>query len=194
VAVPSLEYIGKLLLKVLPWLIPSRWKRPAVTFGPTTRTQDVAWWHTEVFLRQRALSQTEEINNCRAEVRVGSLQVSAGTLRLMWSTVQGPQPQMALRLGEDPAKLPIIVRSEKTCQLSADAIRLPHFPLPAYTARFTDDNAIIHRTSFTDLPPGEHTITVRILSGRHVLAEKVYVINVPRVGEPNADFTVREAG
>ncbi len=60
--------------------------------------------------------------------------VRRDALLLLWQSVEGPKEYATIWVEEEPKTVPVVVRSEKDCQLP--------FPLPAGVARFTP----YHRT------------------------------------------------
>ena len=67
--------------------------------------------------------------------------VRGDALLLLWQSVEGPKEYATIWVEEEPKTVPVVVRSEKDCQLP--------FPLPAGVARFTDQSMLIHRKGFT---------------------------------------------
>jgi len=192
-SIPS--FLAERLLSFLAGLIPVSWTMPKVFLGSPQQgatEQFLSWWHVPVSVQKQRFWEQGGFENCRAELRIAALEVPTQVVKLLWPTIRGPVDRSALHLGEESKTIPIIMRSTVTVNVSGDPVRLPPFLLPAYMARISDENAFIHRTRFTDMPKGNHLVTLRILSGPDTLAERSYNLQVPEIGADNTDFILRE--
>lgn len=157
---------------------------------PTADEIRLLWWNIPVGVRHRRFWEADAIEHCRAELVIDPEGIANRTVRLLWSGISGPQAQTTLRVGEDDQPVSIVVRGEADAMVSGDPVHRPHFPLPQYVARISDENALIHRTQFTDLVPGIHRLTLRVLSGATEVAARSYRLHVPGPGEDNSGFVL----
>ena len=106
--------------------------------------------------------------------------VRRDALPLLWQSVEGPKEYATIWVEEEPKTVPVVVRSEKDCQLP--------FPLPAGVARFTDQSVLIHRKAFTDLEPGSYKMRLRVQSMGRTWDSQTYILSVPRPDIKNDQF------
>jgi len=112
--------------------------------------------------------------------------VPRNALPLLWQSLEEPKEYATIRVGEEPMRVPVVVRSGKDCQLP--------FPLPAGVARVTDQSMLIHRRAFTDLEPGSYKMRLRVQSEGRAWESQTYILSVPRPDIKNDEFRLREVG
>ena len=154
---------------------------------------DFVWWHVPVWITSPWFWQLNRIEGCKARLLIESPFSERKLLGLLWSSLTGPTEYMTLRYGETQY-VPVLVRSERECVLSGDPVRLPPFALPAKVTRISDQNALIHRTDFSDLQAmTDYLIRMEIVVGNDILAGKAYDVHVPGRDENNSQLIFTEA-
>lgn len=157
---------------------------PEPVFGcPYLEGQEdhVSWWHIPIWLKQGDDASVTAYEHCRAALIVEEAKYfpkSQINLRCQSDKPQG-DAEFALRLGEDPKKLPIAIRNE----IPENASR----SCPTY---FTDEGFLQHNVREPRLESGTYKFKLEIRHEKLRWESSSYMLTVPGPRMSNGKFTL----